>query len=39
VQRIADIAARPPRILIADDNPLAAELMEEYLAVQKEEGR
>jgi two-component system alkaline phosphatase synthesis response regulator PhoP len=34
MQSSADNAARPPRILIADDNPPAAELMEEYLSDQ-----
>ena len=30
----ADATARPPRILIADDDPQAAELMEAYLSDQ-----
>lgn len=34
MQTSAEPAARPPRILIADDNPPAAELMEAYLSDQ-----
>jgi DNA-binding response OmpR family regulator len=34
MQPSPDTAARPPRILIADDNPPAAELMEAYLSDQ-----
>ncbi len=34
MQSSAETAARPPRILIADDNPPAAELLEAYLSDQ-----